>query len=398
MSNPHLLLQNVRPMGQAACDLLIAHGRIAAVGPSLNVPEGAERIDGHGELLLPGLIESHTHLDKTLWGQDWYVNAVGNQLTDKIDNERAYRARTQHDSAAQSLHMAREFLALGTTRIRSHADVDTEIGVKHVEGLLQTRAAMAPWQDIQVVAFPQSGLLQRPGTAQLLDEALTLGADVLGGLDPCAIDLDPAQSLNVLFQIAEHHNKPLDIHLHEPGDMGAFSLKLILDRTEAHGLQGKVVISHGFCLGDMGDAQCGALLARMAKLGVSLVTSAPPSRIVPPLAACQRAGVLMAGGNDGIRDTWSPYGRPDMLERAMFIGMRYNLRRDDEVEQALHCVTHAGAEVCGFADYGLTPGSRADLVLVPAQTPAHAVAARPVRSLVIANGQVVARNGQLQLP
>ena len=398
MSHPHLLLQNVRPMGQSTCDLLIADGRIAAVGPSLSAPEGAERIDGQGELLLPGLIESHTHLDKTLWGQDWYVNAVGNQLTDKIDNERAYRAQTQHDSAAQSLHMAREFLALGTTRIRSHADVDTEIGVKHVEGLLQTRAAMAPWQDIQVVAFPQSGLLQRPGTAQLLDEALTLGADVLGGLDPCAIDLDPAQSLNVLFEIAERHNKPLDIHLHEPGDMGAFSLKLILDRTEAHGLQGKVVISHGFCLGDMGDAQCGALLARMAKLGVSLVTSAPPSRIVPPLAACQRAGVRMAGGNDGIRDTWSPYGRPDMLERAMFIGMRYNLRRDDEVEQALHCVTHAGAEVCGFADYGLTPGSRADLVLVPAQTPAHAVAARPVRSLVIANGQVVARNGQLQLP
>ena len=398
MSHPHLLLQNVRPMGQSTCDLLIADGRIAAVGPSLSAPEGAERIDGQGELLLPGLIESHTHLDKTLWGQDWYVNAVGNQLTDKIDNERAYRAQTQHDSAAQSLHMAREFLALGTTRIRSHADVDTEIGVKHVAGLLQTRATMAPWQDIQVVAFPQSGLLQRPGTAQLLDEALTLGADVLGGLDPCAIDLDPAQSLNVLFQIAERHNKPLDIHLHEPGDMGAFSLKLILDRTEAHGLQGKVVISHGFCLGDMGDAQCGALLARMAKLGVSLVTSAPPSRIVPPLAACQRAGVRMAGGNDGIRDTWSPYGRPDMLERAMFIGMRYNLRRDDEVEQALHCVTHAGAEVCGFADYGLTPGSRADLVLVPAQTPAHAVAARPVRSLVIANGQVVARNGQLQLP
>ena len=398
MSHPHLLLQNVRPMGQSTCDLLIADGRIAAVGPSLSAPEGAERIDGQGELLLPGLIESHTHLDKTLWGQDWYVNAVGNQLTDKIDNERAYRAKAQHDSAAQSLHMAREFLALGTTRIRSHADVDTEIGVKHVAGLLQTRATMAPWQDIQVVAFPQSGLLQRPGTAQLLDEALTLGADVLGGLDPCAIDLDPAQSLNVLFQIAERHNKPLDIHLHEPGDMGAFSLKLILDRTEAHGLQGKVVISHGFCLGDMGDAQCGALLARMAKLGVSLVTSAPPSRIVPPLAACQRAGVRMAGGNDGIRDTWSPYGRPDMLERAMFIGMRYNLRRDDEVEQALHCVTHAGAEVCGFADYGLTPGSRADLVLVPAQTPAHAVAARPVRSLVIANGQVVARNGQLQLP
>lgn len=77
----------------------------------------------------------------------------------------------------------------------------------------------------------------------------------------------------------------------------------------------------------------------------------------------------------------------------MFIGMRYNLRRDDEVEQALHCVIHTGAEVCGFADYGLTPGRRADLV--PAQTPAHVVAARPVCSLVIANGRIVARDGKL---
>ncbi|MDH1702729.1 amidohydrolase family protein [Comamonas terrigena] len=397
MSTSSLLLQNVRPMGGPACDLLIEQGRIAAMGTSLPLPEGAERIDGGGQLLLPGLVESHTHLDKTLWGQDWYVNEVGNQLVDKINNERAYRAQARHDSASQSLRMAREFLALGTTRIRSHADVDTDIGTKHVAGLLQTRADMAPWQDIQVVAFPQSGLLQRKGTAQLLDESLAMGADVLGGLDPCAIDLDPAQSLNVLFEIAERHNKPLDIHLHEPGDMGAFSLQLILDRTEAHGLHNKVVISHGFCLGDVSDAQRSALLARMAKLGVSLVTSAPPSRSVPPLGACQRAGVPMAGGNDGIRDTWSPYGRPDMLERAMFIGMRYNLRRDDEVEQALHCVTHTGAKVCGFADYGLTPGSRADLVLVPAQTPAHAVAARPVRSLVIAHGQIVAREGRLLL-
>ncbi|WP_312588303.1 amidohydrolase family protein [Comamonas terrigena] len=397
MSTSSLFLQNVRPMGGPACDLLIEQGRIAAMGTSLPLPEGAERIDGGGQLLLPGLVESHTHLDKTLWGQDWYVNEVGNQLVDKINNERAYRAQARHDSARQSLRMAREFLALGTTRIRSHADVDTDIGTRHVAGLLQTRADMAPWQDIQVVAFPQSGLLQRKGTAQLLDESLAMGADVLGGLDPCAIDLDPAQSLNVLFEIAERHNKPLDIHLHEPGDMGAFSLQLILDRTEAHGLHNKVVISHGFCLGDVSDAQRSALLARMAKLGVSLVTSAPPSRSVPPLDACQRAGVPMAGGNDGIRDTWSPYGRPDMLERAMFIGMRYNLRRDDEVEQALHCVTHTGAKVCGFADYGLTPGSRADLVLVPAQTPAHAVAARPVRSLVIAHGQIVAREGRLLL-
>jgi len=178
--------------------------------------------------------------------------------------------------------------------------------------------------------------------------------------------------------------------------MGAFSLELILQRTEALGMQGKVAVSHGFCLGDLAERERDALLARMARLGVVLVTSAPPSRSVPPLMACCKAGVTVLGGNDGIRDTWSPYGNPDMLERAMLIGMRYNLRRDDEIEVALDTVTHAGARGCGFEAYGLDAGCRADLVLVDAQTVAEAVVARPVRRLVVAGGRVVARNGVLQ--
>ncbi|WP_153305251.1 amidohydrolase family protein, partial [Variovorax soli] len=112
-------------------------------------------------------------------------------------------------------------------------------------------------------------------------------------------------------------------------------------------------------------------------------------------AACRAAGVVLAGGNDGIRDTWSPYGKPDMLERAMLIGLRYNLRRDDELALALDCVTEAGARACGFAGYGLAPGCRADLVLVDAQTVAHAVVERPVRRLVVSGGRVVARQGSL---
>jgi cytosine deaminase len=219
---------------------------------------------------------------------------------------------------------------------------------------------------------------------------------VLGGLDPCAIDGDPVKSLDVLFGIADKHQRPVDIHLHEPGAMGAFSLDLILQRTEALGMQGRVAISHGFCLGDVSEREREALLARMARLGVVLITSAPPSRTVPPLMACRQAGVTVLGGNDGIRDTWSPYGNPDMLERAMIIGLRYNLRRDDEIEVALDTVTHSGARGCGFEAYGLVPGNRADLVLVDAQTVAQAVVSRPVRKLVVAGGRIVARNGVLQ--
>lgn len=393
---PSLLIRNVRPMGASPVDVLVQGGRIAATGAALSAPADAAVEDGGGALLLPGLVEGHTHLDKTMWGMDWYRNEVGVNLIDKIENERAFRHASGHDAAAQSLVLAKAFLALGTTRLRTHVDVDTQAGLRHLEGTVRTRETLRELQQIQIVAFPQSGLLARPGTFDLLHDAMAQGADVLGGLDPCAIDGDPVRSLDMLFAIAGKYGCPVDIHLHEPGAMGAFSLGLILERTEALGLRGKVAISHGFCLGDVSERERDTLLARMARLGVVLITSAPPSRTVPPLMACRQAGVTVLGGNDGIRDTWSPYGNPDMLERAMLIGMRYNLRRDDEIEVALDTVTHAGARGCGFEAYGLDVGCRADLVLVDAQTPAQAVVSRPVRRLVVAGGRIVARHGELQ--
>ncbi len=137
------------------------------------------------------------------------------------------------------------------------------------------------------------------------------------------------------------------------------------------------------------------LLKRLAALDVALLTTAPPSRPVPPLRACRDAGVTLFGGNDGIRDTWTPYGSPDMLARAMMIGLRNDLRRDDEIGWVFDCVSTAAARACGFAHYGLEPGARADLVLVAASGVAEAVAQRAPRRLVISGGKVVARDGRL---
>jgi len=387
-----LLLRHVRPMGGAGTDVLVRGGRIAAG----QAPAGTPEEDGRGMLLLPGFVEGHTHLDKTTFHlADWLVNEVGPRIEDKIDTEREWRARIGHDAGVASLAMARAFLAAGTTRIRSHVDVDTSGGTRHVEGVLATREAMRGLQEIQVVAFPQSGILGRQGTESLLDAALAMGADIVGGLDPCAIERDPVRHLAIVFGLAQKHGKPVDIHLHEPGTMGAFSLDLILERTRALGMDGKVVVSHAFCLGDIPERDRDALLARMAALDVAIATTAPASRPVPLVAACRAAGVTIFGGNDGIRDTWTPYGSPDMLERAMLIGLRNNFRRDDEVALAFDCVSAAGAKGCGFADYGLAPGARADLVLVEARSLAEAVVARPPRRLVVSGGCVVARDGVL---
>lgn len=389
-----LLIRNVRPMEAAACDVLVRDGRIQAIGAALAAAPGAVVEEGCGALLLPGLVEAHTHVDKTLWGMPWYRNEVGPNLIDRIDNERQWRAASGHDAAAQSLALSRAFLANGTTRLRTHVDVDTDAGLKHLRGVLSTRDTLRGLLEMQIVAFPQSGLLRRPGTAQLLAQALQEGADVLGGLDPQGIDGDAAASLDLLFELAGRYAKPLDIHLHEAGDAGAHTLRLTLDRVQALGLQGRVAISHCFCLGDVDEAMREQLLARMARLQVAVITTGTASRPVPPLLACRAAGVLVAGGNDGIRDTWTPYGAPDMLERAMLIGLRNNLRRDDEIAVALATVSSDAASVCGFAAHGLAVGNRADLVLVQAQTIAEAVVTRPPRQCVVCAGAVVARQGQ----
>ena len=387
-------ITNVRQTDGATVDVSIADGHIAAIGPDLARPPGATLEDGAGALLMPGFVEGHAHLDKTHWGMRWYRNEVGPKLTDRIDTERRWRAQSGHDAGAQSLALARAFVQAGTTRLRTHVDIDTDAGLRHLDGVLATRDTMRGVLDMQIVAFPQSGLLGRPGTGALLERALSAGADVLGALDPASIDGDPVASLDLTFGLAHRHGKPIDIHLHEPAHLGAFTLGLLLDRVAALGMQGQVVVSHAFCLGALPERERDALLARLADLRVALLTTAPPSTPVPPLKACLERGVALFGGNDGIRDTWTPYGSPDMLERAMLIAMRYDLRRDDELALAFDCVSTTAARACGFDDYGLQAGARADLVLLDADTLAQAIVARPPRKLVVAQGRIVARHGE----
>lgn len=390
------LIRGVRPMGGAAADILVEGGRIAAIGPGLAAPPGAAVEEGGGLLALPAFVEGHAHLDKTLWGTGWWRNEVGPRLIDRIETERRERGRLGLDPGRQAERLARDFLVRGTTRIRTHADIDTEIGTRHVEAMVALRERMRGTVDIQVVAFPQSGILVRPGTRELMERALRDGADLVGGIDPSGIDRDPKGHLDAVFGLAERHAKPVDIHLHEYGELGAFAIELILERTRALGLGGRVTISHAFCLADA--ARAAALMAEMAEAGVAIATTAPPARPVPPVRAARAAGVAVFAGNDGIRDTWTPFAMPDMLQRAMLVGLRNDFRRDDELMMAFHMITDWAAESCGFEHCGLAPGERADLVLLEAENALEAVIAQPPRRLVMSHGRVVARDGVLLVP
>ena len=392
MSN--LLIKNLRPMAGELCDILVRNGKIAAIGTGLEGGDAPVE-DACGAIAVPGLVEAHTHLDKTLWGMPWYDGRKGGVLQDLVDNERNSRIPLGLDVHRQSMRHAIQLVETGTSHIRSHADIDTDHGLTLLEGKIRTRDALAGVVELQIVAFPQSGLMVRPGTYELLDEALANGADVVGGLDPSSFDRDPKASLDATFALAVKHAKPIDIHLHEAGELGAFTLEMIMERTRAHGLQGLVGISHAFCLGMPDQARVARLIEQVAALDIRIFSTGAPSASCPSLQHLCAAGVRVGIGCDGIRDTWGPWGQPDMMDRARIVGMKNKIRRDDELELLLHTTFSVGADAIGVPDHALTIGAQADFTLVAGETLAHAVVEQAPRPMVVKSGRVVARNGKL---
>lgn len=389
----NLLLRNVRPLADEACDILIENGRIAGFGQFEPVA-GMPVEEGGGAIVIPGLIDAHTHLDKTTWGMPWHVNNRAAILRERIDFERENRKEIGIDPHRQSMRHAIGLVAHGSTHIRSHVDIDPTHGLSLVEGIWETREKLRGVIDIEVVAFPQSGLMVMPGTAELLDEALKQGCEVLGGIDPCGIDRDPKGQLDLLFALAVRHGVPIDIHLHEAGELGAFTMELIFERVRANGMEGQVAISHAFALGMNDHLRVGRLIEEIAALDVAIVTTGAPSATVPSIRQLKAAGVRVAAGCDGIRDTWGPWGQPDMMDRARVIGMKNGVRSDIELEHVLHIVSQGGADVMGIDGYGLAEGCAADFTLVAGETLAHAVVETAPRPMVVKGGRVTARDGK----
>lgn len=389
-----LLLRNVRPLGDPTTDLLIRDGVIIDRGAALDTPDGIAIEDGRGAILWPGLIDAHTHLDKTTWGMDWHQNDREAVLRSRIDFERDNRLALGIDPHRQSMRHAIGLAAHGTSHIRSHVDIDTTHDLSLVDGVRRTQEALRGIIDIQIVAFPQSGVMIMPGTVELLDEALSDGCTVLGGIDPCGIDRDPKGQLDALFTLAERHGVDIDIHLHEQGELGAFTMELIFERVRAHAMQGRFAISHAFALGMNDHLRVGHLIDQIADLDIAILTTGAPSVAVPSVKRLRDAGVRVGAGCDGIRDTWGPWGQPDMIDRATIIGMKNGFRSDTDLRLALDVVSTGGADVMRLDGYGVDIGCIADFTLLDGQTVAHAVVNRAPRPLVVKAGRVVARDGQ----
>jgi cytosine deaminase len=376
-------------------DILVRAGTFAEIGTDLAAPPGADIVDLGGQLILPGLVDAHCHLDKTLYGGPWVPHLARDSLGDRIRTERAKRLELGVPNVDRITALLETMVTGGTAYVRSHIDIAPELGLTGVAAVREASARLGDRVTVELVAFPQYGILREPGTAELMDQALAEGVDVVGGIDPAGMDGDPVRHLEVVFDLAARHDVCVDLHLHDEGSLGIWELELICDFTERYGRTGRVAVSHAYGLGEASPVEQDRLAERLAETGVSITTAAVYSFAVAPVRRLRAAGVIVACGHDGIRDLWGPYGTGDMLDRAMHLAYRSAFRRDEDIALALEAATYGGATTIGLTDYGLRVGASADLVVVSAETAAAAVVTRPVRGLVMTGGRIVARGGAL---
>ncbi|MFM0074826.1 amidohydrolase family protein [Paraburkholderia sediminicola] len=367
-------------------NLAVREGCFAAIGPERPAIDGAEVVDLAGQLVLPGFVDGHIHLDKSFVGDRWRPHRHVTSLRERLAIEKQELA-----SAAPIVERAdaliRQAASFGTIAMRSHVDVDATTGLTNLHAVMEAREKWRGVVDIELVAFPQAGVVSCPGTAEVLDAAAREGAQVVGGIDPTTLDGDADGQLDIVFGIAEKRGVKIDIHLHEPEQQGIDQLHRIAARTLASGLNGRVSVSHAYGLGDVAPEVVDRVAAALAEAGVSIMTNAPGDRSFPPILQLRAAGVRVFTGNDNIQDAWWPYGNGDMLQRAMLVGYRSGFYTDEELSVALHMATEAGAAVVGKSGYGLKVGNEATFVVVKAPNAAAAVAAVPADRAIVRSGQ-----------
>lgn len=340
-------------------------------------------------LALPGLVNAHAHLDKSWWGLPWQSYGGEGGTDGRIRYEREHRDRLGVPSLERTRAVLAEFVRHGTTAIRTHIDVDLGVGLRGFDAVREAADEYGGALTVQTVAFPQDGVLRRPGVAELLADAARAGADFIGGLDPAGIDGDAVGQLDAIFAIAADHGAGIDLHLHDPAELGAFQFDLILDRTERLGLAGKVNIAHGFALAQVDAPRRADLLARMAALDVTLTTVAPLRLPQLPLTELDAAGVRFAFGTDGIRDLWSPYGTGDLLGIALQYAHASGIVQDADLHRIVELSTRSAGAFVELDNNDLLPGARADIVLIDAENPMDALVRTPPRALVLGGGRVL---------
>ncbi|MFD0829783.1 amidohydrolase [Neobacillus sp. M.A.Huq-85] len=345
--------------------------------------------DAKGLLLLPSFIEKHVHLDKTYMGENWRACIPAKGVIERCEIEKEILASIPSSTRERAEALLEVLLASGSTHVRTHIDIYPEVGIQNLEGVQLALESYSNKLSSEIVAFAQHGLL-RPGTIQLIRDAVRNGAGIVGSVDPATVDNNIEESLVQLMDIAVEGNADIDLHLHDPGHLGIFTMKRLAFLTKEAGWEGRVAISHAFGLGDVSTGEAYEVAQILKDAGISIVTSVPIGRAIPPVKLLTEWGVEVAVGNDNIYDSWWPTGNGDVLERAGRLLEYFRWTDEVSLSQALKYIT-GGITPLNKEGNQVWPkaGDAANMVLIDASCSAEAIARRSKRSAVFFNGNLV---------
>ncbi|HSC00577.1 MAG TPA: amidohydrolase family protein [Burkholderiaceae bacterium] len=400
-----LLIRNATlPDGRSGIDLLAREGRFVEVAPHLPGPEGAEVLDAHGWLLSPPFVDAHFHMDSVLSHGLPCLNRSGTLLEGIALWGELKPLLTEEALIERALRYCDWAVAKGLLAIRSHVDV-CDPRLLAVRALLQVRQQVKPYLDLQLVAFPQDGVLRSPGALDNLKRALDLGVDAVGGIPHFErTAAEGAASVRLLCELAAERGLRVDMHCDETDDPASRHVETLAFEAQRLKLNGRVTGSHLTSMHSMDNAYASKLIALMADAGLSVVSNPlinitlqgrydtyPKRRGMTRVPELQAAGVPVAFGHDCVLDPWYALGSADMLEVAAMGLHVAQLTSAAQMRSCFDAVTTVPARILGLDGYGLEPGCRADCVLLQARTPTEAIRLRAQRLAVVRSGRVVAR-------
>ncbi len=399
-----LVIRNATlPDGATGMDLAIAAGRIAAVDRALPV-QGLQEIDAAGDLVTPPFVDAHFHMDATLSYGLPRVNRSGTLLEGIALWGELKPLLTQDALIERALQYCDWAVARGLLAIRSHVDICDD-RLLAVDALLEVKRQVAPYLDLQLVAFPQDGLLRSPHAFANLKRAIAMGVEVVGGIPHMErTRAEGAESVRLLCEFAAEQGLRVDMHCDETDDPLSRHIETLAYHTQRLGLQGRVAGSHLTSMHSMDNDYVSKLLplireAEVAAIANPLINitlqgrhdSYPKRRGMTRVPELLAAGIEVAFGHDCVMDPWYSLGSADMLEVAQMGLHVAQMTSQDAMQACFQAVTAAPARILGLDGYGLAPGCHADLVILDAANPIEAIRLRAARRCVIRRGAVISR-------
>jgi len=378
--------------------------RIARIAPGAGA--GLDAVsDCSGKVLLPAFIDGHIHLDKVLIRDELreHDGTLGEAIGAIHERKRRYTVSDVSDRARQVIEAS---VRSGTTRLRSHVDVDTIGGLLPLEGVMAAAAECADIAEINTIAFPQEGLIRDPGAFELMEAALEAGADVVGGMPHWEADqVSQREHVRLCFELAERFDRDLDMHVDETDDGEVRTLEMVADEALRRGFVGRVCAGHVCSLAAAPHEYAERVIDKCARAGIS-ISANPLTNLVlqgradrglvrrgmTRVGEFRAAGVNVLFGQDCVQDGFYPFGRGSMLEVALISAHVAHLTTHDDLAFALRAVTEAPAQAWHLTDYGLKVGARADLQLLPAPSWEQALRLQPLPEKVWFKGNLVAEN------